>query len=151
MLLPFYNVGSDKLWVGNDKSGWVMALGGKASVQLHLPIIDVLVARAAWPQTFDQVHIAAGPFADKPMLNKANNKPFLLLVFDEDSLDSDTKYLLRSSDYIGHYSQSYVYACYPEKIKANDIARRDSIQIISDTLPLGDTCINSKGGYYIAL
>jgi len=146
--LPFYHVGTEKLWVGN--SDWLNTLSTKAALQLHLPIVDVMMSRSSWSQAFKQVKIAAGPYADKPLLRDIpNGKPFLLLHFDEDTLNPDQKYLLSASDYIGHYSQCYVYACYPARIAANDKKNADSINAILPFMHGADTSIGSKGSWYI--
>ncbi len=147
--LPFYHVGTEKLWVSGT-TDWLNTLSTKAGLQLHLPIIDVMMSRSSWSQAFKQVRIAAGPYADKPLLRDIPSpKPFLLLRFDEDTLSPDQKYLLSAADYIGHYSQCYVYACYPERIAANDKRNADSINAILPFMRSGDTCIVDKGIWYV--
>ena len=150
LALTFSNEGSEKLSVCNDESSWVMTIAGRAALQLHLPIIDAFIARESWSQAERQVRIVGGPFADKPILKQVGAKPFLLLHYDTDSLDMDSKYLLQASDYIGHYSQFYVYACYPERIAANDKKYADSVTALLPYLHEGDTCVGgSGGGFYI--
>jgi hypothetical protein len=148
LLLPFYHVGTEKLWLGNSE--WIITLGTKAALQLHLPIIDVMMSRSSWSQAQNQVKIAGGPFTEKPILNDIKSrKPFLLLQFDEEKLNPDQKYLLSAADLIGHYSQCLVYVCYPDRIAANDKKNADSINAILPYLHPGDTCIGSKGSWYI--
>ncbi len=147
LVLPFFHEGTEKLWINNP--GWLMMLGAKASLQLHLPLIDVKMSRSSWSQAFKQLKIAAGPYADKPMLHELkSSKPFLLLHFECDTLDPDQKYLLTASDYIGHYSQCNIYACYPERILANDKRMQDSIRNLLPYMPAGDTCIGN-GLWYV--
>jgi len=150
LLIPFVHIGSEKLWA-NESDTWLITLGAKASLQLHLPMVDVMMSRSSWSETFKQVRIVAGPYSDKAMLKDIkSDKPFLLLQSDYDSSDYDAKYLLRASDYIGHYSQCYVYACYPQRIKANDKKHIDSITPIYQQMKPGrDTCISCTGDYYI--
>jgi len=150
LLLPFFHAGSDKWWIGNERSTWLMTMGAKASLQLHMPIIDAYIARASWSQAAAQLRIVAGPLADKPVLQMLkNDKPFLLFQFDEDVLDADTKYLLEASDSIGHFSQCYVYACYPQRILANDKKYRERLLPTYSNMKAGDSCIVNKGAYYI--
>ena len=147
--LPFANVGTEKIALENDVTSWVMTLDGKASIQLHLPIVDAYIARESWSIAESQVRIAAGPFADKPILKLVDKRPFLLFQFDEDSLDVDNKYLLTASDYIGHFSQLYVYAFYPERLLKNDKIYADSINRIVPYITTNDTCIGCNGSWYV--
>ncbi len=147
--LPFANVGTEKIALENDVTSWVMTLDGKASIQLHLPIVDAYIARESWSIAESQVRIAGGPFTDKPILKLVDKRPFLLFQFEEDSLDADSKYLLTATDYIGHFSQLNVYAFYPERLIKNDKVYADSITQILPYLTTSDTCIGSNGTWYV--
>lgn len=149
LLLPLFVSGSEKLWVGGDPS-WSMSLGMRASTQLHLPIVDVMMSRTSWGITEKQVKTAGGPYADKPMLHDLkSNKPFLVLQYEESRpLTEDEKYILQNSEYIGDHYRLHIYACYPEKILASDKKRADSIKAV---LPYvyGDTCLECNSAWYI--
>ena len=150
LALPFYHVGTEKLWVGNAE--WLNTLATKAALQLHLPVIDVMMSRSSWSQAMKQVKIAAGPYPDKPMLRDLpNQKPFLVLHYDEggENLDPDQRYLFRASDYIGHYSQCNLYVCYPDRIKTNDKKNADSINAILPYMHSADTCVIDRGSWYV--
>lgn len=147
LILGFFHVGSEKLWVGSG--AWSNTMGTRAAMQLQLPIIDVMMSRSSWGQTKSQVRTVAGPFADKPMLRAIpDRKPFLLLHFDEDILDADQQYLLQASDYVGHYSQCYVYVCYPDRIAAADKKMSDSVAAILPLMTSKDTCVGGGFWYY---
>ena len=148
LLIGFFHTGSEKLWIG--EGGWPLTYVTKASIQLHLPIVNVMMSRTSLSQTEKQVKIAAGPYADKPMLRDIkSNKPFLLMRYDHDSLDDDQKYLLEAADYIGHYSVCSVYAFYPDRQIANDRKKADSINKILPYMTQTDTCIMNKGDWYV--
>jgi len=149
IMLPFFHVGTEKLWVGNSE--WLITLGSKAALQMHLPLVDVKMSRSSWSQAMKQVKIAAGPYADKPMLRDLpSQKPFLLAYFDEgEYLDPDQRYLFLASDYIGHYSQCNLYACYPARIAANDKMKADTINSIVPFMHSADTCITDRGVWYV--
>ena len=148
LALKFFHIGSEKLWVGDG--AWTITLASRAALQLHLPIIDVMMSRSSWGDTKKQVRIAGGPYTDKPILRDIkSNKPFLLLYFEEDSLDVDQKYLLTASDYIGHYSQCHIYACYPDRLAANDKKHADEINALLPALHIGDTCVRGVGSWYV--
>jgi hypothetical protein len=148
LLLPYYHVGTEKLWVGDP--GWVGTLGSKSGLQLQLPIIDAYLARTSWSQAKKQVKLVAGPYVSKPLLTDIKSrKPFLLLHFPEDRIDEDQRYLLEACEFIGFYSQCNVYACYPDRLAANDKKHADMINNLLPQLPVGDTCLANKGTWYV--
>lgn len=141
--IPFFHVGTEKLWVGDPD--WKIMLSSKAALQLHLPIVDVMMSRSSWSQAMGQVRIDGGPFTDKPILRDIKTgKPFLLLHFEEDSLNIDQRYLLQGAEYLGHISQCHVYACYPLTIAANDKQYKDSVMAILPFMKHADTVINGN-------
>jgi hypothetical protein len=42
-----------------------------------------------------------------------------------------------------------VYACYPDRIRANDKKNTDSIKLLLLQLPAGDTCIRNTGSWFV--
>ena len=150
LALPYYHVGTDKFWVGKD-GGAGLCIAYNAALQLKLPIIDVLLSRSSWGQAAKQLKLFAGPYTEKSMLHEINaNIPFLLMQYEEDSLNIDDKYLLKSSEYIGHFSRCNLYAFFPSRLLHNDMKFRDSINKIASFLKLGsDTCIGLNNSYYI--
>lgn len=148
MILPYFHLGTDKLWVCDP--GWEMTLCAKACLQLRLPMTDVLMSRSSWSIAEKQVRIAGGPFADKGMLRDLHSdKPFLVLYFDEVPISPDEKDLFRTFDSLGQFSQCKVYTAYPQRILAYERKVNDSISAIAATLPTGDTCLACNGSYYI--
>ncbi len=149
LLLKFFHVGSDKIWAGEP--GWLITLGCRASIQLHLPMIDAMMARSSLQRAEELVKTVAGPYADKPLLRDIkSNKPFLLLEYDIDSLAPDQKYLLEASDYIGEFSACRIYACYPDRIAANDKKHADSVRAIIPFMRSPDTCMGSGSTWHVA-
>lgn len=145
LALPFFATGSEKLWVCSDEniSAWSVAMTAKAGIQLHLPVIDIMMSRSSWTQTFKQVKIAGGPYTEKPMLNElTSNKPFLLLHTDYAPLDPDQAYILNLSKPLGHYLHCTVYACYPDQIKATDDRYIDAANATASNTD------SLKGSYY---
>jgi len=144
LLLPFFHVGTEKLWLGDP--GWLLTMGSKAALQLHLPIIDVNMSRSSWSQAQKQVKIAGGEYVDMPILHDIKStKPFLLMKFQDDTLNPDQKYLLTASDYIGHFSQCDIYACYPERLAEHYKRNVAYINTITPFMKQEDTCIGGKG------
>lgn len=148
ILLPFFHVGTEKLWVGDP--GWLITLGTRAGLQLHLPIIDVMMSRSSWSIAQNQVKIVGGPFTDKPILRDIkSNKPFLLFTINKDSLAFDQDYLLQASDFIGNFSDGKVYACYPGRIATIDKKYADSVERIVPNMKGADTFIANTGTCYV--
>jgi hypothetical protein len=150
LLMRFYNVGTDKLWLSRGVTDYEVEAGLYSGIQLHLPLVDAMMARSSWSRAEKEVKIAAGPYVVKPMLEDLNNnKPFLLLNAVFDTLDEEQTYLLQSSDYIGTYNNWSAYACYPARIAANDKKSRDSILVIAAHMTTKDTCIRCSGNWYV--
>ena len=149
LLLPFIVSGSDKLWVGDDPS-WALSIGAAASVQLHLPLVDACMTRSSWSIAKKQVKTVAGPFSDKPMLSDLkSNKPFMLLKLDWQEIDPDQQYLYEGADSIGYRNNYYLYACYPDRIRANDKKHQDSIRAVLPYLSGNDTCLDNAGSWFV--
>ncbi len=148
LLLPFFHIGTEKLWVGDP--GWLITIGTQASLQLQLPMVDVMLSRSSWSAAEKQVRLMGGPFADKPILRDTkSNKPFLLLDIGTNATNADQHYLLTASDFIGTNMGVKVYALYPDRILANDKRMADSVSKLLVGLPPADTCIGEKGSLYI--
>ncbi len=150
LVLPFFATGSEKLWVCSDEniSAWSVAMGVKAGLQLHLPIMDIMLSRSSWGQTFKQVKIAGGPYTDKPTLREMDSSKLLLaLKTDGVELDPDQQYLLTNAVYLGHYLHCTVYGVDPQVLQANDLKLQLAARAIARALPPGkDTCIAANGG-----
>lgn len=147
LALPYFHVGTEKLWVGDGS--WLIYLASKACLQLHMPMVDAMMSRSSWSVAMKQVKIAGGPYVEKPMLKDIkSNKPFLLLQFGEKPLNPDQEYLLQASDYIGNFSQCEIYACYPTRIAANDKRNADSVEKILPVMKHADTVIANDGICY---
>lgn len=152
LVLPLFATGTEKVWLCSDEniSAWSVAMGIKAGVQLHLPLVDIMMSRSSWGQTFNQVKTAGGPYTEKLMLNDIKSDlPFLLLHTDNAPLSPDQEYLLQSSLLLGHYEHCTVYACYPQKIKDNDKKNVDTAIAIATNMQQADTCIHCCGAWFI--
>lgn len=148
LLLPYFHVGTEKLWVSDLATDWILTFGLRASLQLHLPVVDVMMSRSSWSQAMAQVKLIAGPFSEKAILGK-DHRPFLILHHDAKApLDQDSRYLFDASEKVGEFNHFQVYACYPDRIAVNDKRYNDSASAIAEKMPSGDTCIGCTGAYY---
>jgi hypothetical protein len=149
LVLPFFEVGSEKLWQCADDNTTAIgiAAGIQAGVQLELPMVNAMLSRTSWGVAFKQVKIVGGPDVEKPMLSDLkSDKPFLLLVVNNAPLDPYQQYLLAASDYVGDFWLSKVYTCYPERIKQND--RKHQSEINKNILA-GDYCQHYTGNWFV--
>ncbi len=152
LVLPFFEVGSEKLWVGNDEniSAWGIAMGIQAGIQLHLPMMDGMMSRTSWDVAFKQVKIVGGPYVFKPALkDMANRKPLLLITLNVATLSPDENSLLEAADYIGEYQNCKVYACWPERLLAKENIVAGYFDAHESALKDNDTCTrNNVGSWY---
>jgi len=149
LLLPFVHIGSEKLWLGGDHT-WLMTLGTKAALQLHLPVVDVMLSRTSWSQTWSQVRTAAGPYAQKPLLLHADERPYLLLEYLEAPLSPDEQYLVDRAELIGARDQCRVYALYPSRVRSADqAARMQAAHLAAQLAPGTDTVLGMRDAVYI--
>lgn len=150
LLLRYFNVGTDKLWLGRDYTDPEMGVMLQTGIQLGLPTINHMAARTSWGVAKKQVKIAGGPYVPKPMLKELpSNKPFLLLNHESDELDPDQKYLLDGATFIGKHKEWIVYACYPSKLIANDSLHQQEVLNLAGSIKNGDSCTKNAGPYYI--
>lgn len=148
LLLKFFHVGTEKIWVGDP--GWLITMGSRAALQLQLPIVDVMMSRSSWGQAQKQVRIVAGPYAEKGMLHDLkSDKPFLLMKLNEDVLSPDEAYLLEASEYVADFSNCKIYKCYPARILENDRKHADTVNAILPYMSTLDTGVGA--GTYTVL
>lgn len=148
LLLPFYHVGTEKFTL-NPNQDWALTLAMRASIEMHLPIVDAMMSRSSWTQAAAQARLLGGPMTNKPIL-EASTKPFLLIYnMQTPEIDGQSDYLLQAADFIDSISIFKVYACYPGRIKAHDKQVRDSINQYVSNVSSGDTCIGCSSPYFV--
>lgn len=154
IVLPFFATGSEKLWVSSnqDITDWSIAMGVKAGMQLQLPMMDIMMSRSGWGQTFAQVKTAGGPYTNKPALALAannSNKPLLLLHTDDAPLNPDQQFLINHSQHIGHFLHCEVYRCDPRRILTDCDSLWNIAETIGKQLTGTDTCVNYSGSWFV--
>lgn len=144
--MPYYHVGSEKIWLAN--SNWSFGLSLKAAYQLHLPVVDANMSRSSWGTTFKQVKIDSGPYAYKAILDEvADARPYLLMRSDFEQLTPDEQYLFHLADSVGSTSGMIAYALSPAKLKAADAHARSRAMHIAGLITNADTALASKPYY----
>lgn len=114
--LPFFHVGSEKLWVEMEGNG-VMAQAMSIGLQTGIPIVDVMMSRTSWSQTFESVRLVDGPFAQKDILKRFNDKPLLVVVDTVALYDPNEQFLLEAAEYLFTLQRCKVFELDPHKLK----------------------------------
>lgn len=132
LFVPYQHVGSEKIWLSD--ANWGLCMSMKAAFQLQLPLVDASMSRSSWQQTFDQVKIAAGPYAYKTLIQQVKDeRPFLLLHFEGEQLNPDEKYLFQHADSIGVNSNLVAYKLHPRKLATLEKKEWERIRTSSHT------------------
>lgn len=148
--IPYIHVGSEKLGAGYFATGNLKNTFA-ASLITGLPMMDVMMSRTSWSQTFDQVKITAGPYVQKPALSVLNDERSIMLVKASDyTLSEDEKYLLQFADSLGKVNNSDIYSLSPNALNNNVKDTKASIQSLVRRFPaIQDTILYSDKMYRI--
>lgn len=133
--LPFYHIGSEKIWIMDVKENYSSYLLFKAALQTKLPIVNVMMSRTSWHQTFEMIKIADGPFSEKSYYNHCNEKPFLILVSDSSLIKPKGKEWIQQSEFLGKKEDgTLVYSITPKQLKIyEDTVRKQAQQLAINT------------------
>ncbi len=145
LLIPYQHVGSEKIWLSH--ANWGLCVSMKAAFQLQLPLVDAHMSRSSWKQTFEQVKIAAGPYAYKTLIHRAKDKrPLLLLHFEGEQLNPDEQYLFQHADSIGVNANLVAYVLHPEKLAMLERQEWERVRRteLSDTPYYYQPCENNR-------
>lgn len=148
--LPYYHIGSEKLWLLKDNA-WMSTISMKAALQLYLPIMNVNMSRTSWSQTFKQAKILSGLYSDKSIIDSLpNNKPILVLSQPNIPTDPDVRLLLDIADSLGSFGGDLsVFALDPLKLKRVCDSAVANALLIAENATITDTCINGKPNAYV--
>ncbi|MBX9449305.1 MAG: hypothetical protein KL787_06150 [Taibaiella sp.] len=116
--LPFFHVGSEKLWIGPD---WNPSLitSFHISYQTGLPIVDVMMSRTSWSQTFESIRLADGPFSQKKILDRFSDKPLLILADTQYTTDINELYLTTMADSLLTWDRFRIYSLSKSRLLAS--------------------------------
>lgn len=125
--LPYFHIGSEKLGLQNNDYPTTMFFGSMMSVHTGLGMMDVMMSRTSWSQSFESVRFFDGPFTDKTIATKFHsNKPFLLFVNIHNPLTSGESYMLRYATLIGSRNDIDCYSFDAVKMLQGDKNYTDS-------------------------
>lgn len=146
--LPYFHIGTEKLGLVTYSYGQVND-AFSASLQLHLPLMNVMMSRTSWQQAFEQVKVSGGPYTDKQVLRSDDSRPILIIHPAKAPLNPDELYLLSSAKKLGHLNGNDIYALSTEELLKKEAARNSELKTVFDAIPTQDTCINYTGPWYV--
>ncbi len=147
LVMPLTHIGSEKLWL--HETSWTMGQAFVASIDLQLPIIDVMMSRTSWSQSFATVKIASGLLSGKEIFRQMNSKPVLLLRHRDIALDPDERSLLLASDSLGICNGFALYSFSPQRYLQVRSSLLDSMRKVTEAMPVGDSVIGGGKDYAI--
>lgn len=149
MGLPYFHIGSEKIWLQDNDWGRTMFHCAKLSLKTGLPMTDVQMSRTSWKQTFASVQLIDGPYAQKPLLKDSfSSKPILVMVNKHFPLKTKEKEWITSSAFIGTYNDFDFYSVTPQTMIENGIQLRDSIGAIALSRKQAEGIIGDSSGVF---
>lgn len=144
--LPYVHIGSEKLGVGAAHTATLLPVFN-AALDIQLPIMNVMLSRTSWEQTFSHVKIAGGPYTEKKTLAKSD-KPVLLMVPTDYQSNPDEQYLISTADLIGSYDGVSVYQLSLTKLLAKDYQLQQEAKDIASRLGVSESYSSAAGFSY---
>ncbi|RYD96591.1 MAG: hypothetical protein EOP54_13370 [Sphingobacteriales bacterium] len=126
--LPFYHIGSEKIYIMGVNEDFNQFELCKLSTQTGLPIINSMLSRNSWAQTFELIQIIDGKFNHKDILNRFSNKPLILLLDKNTPLKDKEQEWIEYAKYLGDRNENYaVYSVDPKQVQQADAAYRKAL------------------------
>lgn len=134
--LPFFHYNSDKIWIDLGNVGRNEYELCKLSLQTGIPMVNTILARTSWGQTFANIQLLDGPFNPKEVLHRFDDRPILLYVENIAVLNPEKeKEWVNQAVFIGDKSEEIsVYAINPKALQKQDQEYR--LQITDQVMQL---------------
>lgn len=127
IVLPYFHIGSEQLAIQNVGEGYTMIFGSQLAMQSGLSMTNVMMSRTSWSQTYEQVSLIDGLFSPKPILNRFNKKPVLLLVSEYEKLKPGEAWLVEQSKLISGWAGFILYETNVDTILSRKKRQEDSL------------------------
>lgn len=128
--IPLFCIGSEKVGkeVDSEFSGELFEL----SLRSGLPIVNTLMSRSSWKQSFQLMRLAGGDFSDKEYFTKSiNDKKILLLRLKEAYMTEDERSLLALCDSTGEEGRVVYYSLDWQRLMQFQTRKIDSLNRIA--------------------
>lgn len=143
LVLPFFHIGSEKIWIQDNGEGYAAPKGAKIAIQTGIPMCDVMLSRTSWQQTFDGVQLIDGYFSDKPTLQHFDSREVLVTVLKQGWMKPQEREWINEGKYIGTWDETDFYAVNLTRLKQRELQIRDSITQIAINMPKQEGLIGS--------
>lgn len=143
--LPFFCIGSEK--VGKDVDSELSGDLFNISLRTGLPIVNTLMSRSSWKQSFQLMRLAGGEFTDKQYFsNSINAKPILLVRLKEAYMTVDEQSLMKLCDSVSEAGRLIFYKLDWQALMRYQAAQIDSLNhmAISAFAPATDEIVLSE-------
>lgn len=147
-VLPYFHIGTEKLGQVPRSYG-LMNTAFSTSLQLRLPLMNVMMSRNSWQQAFAQVKISGGPYTNKEVLRSDDKRPILIIHPTREQLNPDELYLLTSAKMLGHLHGNDVYALYADSLLNKEAGNREEHKIFISSSQQVDNCKKYAGPWYV--
>lgn len=144
--LPYMHIGSEKLGIQEDYST-TMYNGAQIAYETGLKMVDVMMSRTSWSQTFENVRLCDGPFTPKAIIRRFGNKPFLVYVSHNVPLTSGEQALLRYAKFIGKKNELDLYELDLKNMEQQDIKYTDSIMAMAMAVPQHEGLLQNDSAF----
>lgn len=146
--IPYFHIGTEKLGLVPQVDRQ-LNVAFSTSLQLQLPVMNVMMSRTSWQQAFKLVKLSGGPYTHKKVLQSRDYRPILLIHPEKAKLNPDEQYLLSSAQLLGKLKGNDVYALYTPDLLAKEAAKRNECNVILNDMQQGDSCIEYAGPWYV--
>lgn len=120
--LPYGHIGSEKIWIEGDNNE-----AFSVAMQTGLPLMNVMMSRTSWQQTFDNVQMIDGPFSAKPLLERMKEQPLLLMIRQDKDLSPGEQEWRDLGRLIGKRGELAFYRVDTRDLKDNHLKYKDSL------------------------
>jgi len=126
--LPYFNCSSEKIWIMNVNESWNIAPFSKYALQTQTPLINNILSRTSWSQTFEAIQIVDGPFNKKKILDRYNDKDIIILLDKPTPLKDKEQEWIDQATFIGDRNEHIaVYAINPKTLLKHELEYRKKI------------------------
>lgn len=144
--LTYIHIGSEKV-SAQDGNNNAIFYGAQIACQTGLKMIDVMMSRTSWSQTFDNLRMIDGPLTPKPIVDKFSEKPFLLFVAPPTPLTPGEQNLVDHAVFIGKKDDIALYSLDVKAMVKAETEYRDSIKNVVAGIPHQEGLLDSVAGF----
>jgi len=138
--LPFFHVGSENYWMGDQSPVTTMAYA--TSLKSGLPLNAVMLSRTSISQTLKSMDLIREPYHDYPLLNDLpDRRPFILLCRKNGGFTLNEKRLIGKGIFLDENSEVRVYRLEVDSISSLIEDRRDQLKNLAGSIDRVDTAM----------